>query len=117
MGSRYGGIHHIWDSRLDYSAVVVSVEYRVAPENPDSAPLEDCYTGLEWVASHASEMNVDTAKIMVAGVSVGGGLAAGGQVELHVWPDGESDQKGVDQKDIFQVVNYCLLAPQKRPYT
>lgn len=77
MGSRYAGIRHIWDSGLDCSAVVVSVEYRLAPENPDPAPLDDCYAGLEWVASHATEINVDAAKIMVAGVSAGGGLAAG----------------------------------------
>lgn len=59
MGSRYGDIHHAWDSRLDCNAVVVSVEYRLAPENPDPAPLEDCYAGLEWVASHATELHID----------------------------------------------------------
>ena len=76
-GNRYGGVHDIWDSGLECNAVVVSVEYRLAPENPDPAPLDDCYAGLEWVASRATELGIDSSKIMVAGVSAGGGLAAG----------------------------------------
>lgn len=60
-----------------FGAVVVSAEYRRAPEATGSAPLEDCYHGLLWVAEHADELGIDPARLVVAGASAGGGLAAG----------------------------------------
>jgi acetyl esterase/lipase len=56
--------------------VLVSVEYRLAPENPHPVPVEDCYAGLVWTAAHAAELGIDPARMVVAGVSAGGGLAA-----------------------------------------
>jgi len=58
-------------------AVVVSPEYRVAPENPFPAPLEDCYATLLWIAQAAGELGVDPDRIAVVGESSGGGIAAG----------------------------------------
>lgn len=58
-------------------AVLVSVEYRLAPEHPDPAPVLDCYAGLVWTAEHAAELDVDPEAIMIIGASAGGGLAAG----------------------------------------
>ncbi|MBC7277908.1 alpha/beta hydrolase [Nocardioides sp.] len=77
IGNRRLGLETFLPYVSDGSAVVVSVEYRLAPEHPDPAPVEDCYAGLVWTAKNAADLGVAPERIMIAGTSAGGGLAAG----------------------------------------
>jgi acetyl esterase/lipase len=77
IGDRFDGIGTILDWVHEFDAVAVSVEYRLAPEHPDPAPIVDCYAGLEWTAAHVAELGFDPDRLIIAGASAGGGLAAG----------------------------------------
>lgn len=61
----------------EVGVVAVSVGYRLAPEHPHPAPVEDCYAGLVWTAEHRDELGIDPSRLAIAGASAGGGLAAG----------------------------------------
>jgi len=60
----------------DCQCVVVSVDYRLAPETRYPGSLEDNYAALKWVHAHAAELGIDRSKIAVGGESAGGGHAA-----------------------------------------
>ncbi|MBB4905082.1 alpha/beta hydrolase [Actinophytocola algeriensis] len=89
---------HPWAARLaDFSGVVViSVGYRLAPENPFPAAFDDAYAVLTWAAEHAAELGIAPDRIAVGGHSAGGGIAAGIALRAR-------DEKG--PRICFQLLN------------
>ena len=77
MGDRLSQIDIPLEWLEEFGAVVISVDYRLAPEATGTTIVDDCYRGLLWTAEHADELGIDPARIIVAGASAGGGLAAG----------------------------------------
>lgn len=77
MGNRFMGGNAILEACREYGLVCISVEYRLAPENPYPAPTEDCYDGLKWVGANAAELEIDPEKLLISGASGGGNMAAG----------------------------------------
>jgi acetyl esterase/lipase len=82
------------------ACVVVSVEYRLAPENPFPAPLEDCYAALLWLSQQGAVLGINPSRIAIGGKSAGGGLAAG--LALLARDRGEV-------KPIFQLLIYPMI--------
>jgi len=77
MGDRFANLDIPLEWLERHGAVVVTIEYRLAPEVCGSTLVEDCYQGLLWIAAHADELGINPERIIVAGPSAGGGLAAG----------------------------------------
>lgn len=76
MGDRFANLDIPLDWLELHGAVVVTIDYRLAPEASGTTLVDDCYQGLIWIAAHAAELGIDPARIIVAGASAGGGLAA-----------------------------------------
>ncbi|MFJ2830093.1 alpha/beta hydrolase [Streptomyces sp. NPDC087263] len=76
VGNNRMGVPELLGWAEELGLVVVSVEYRLAPEHPHPAPVEDCYAGLVWTAKNADQLGIDPERMVVTGASAGGGLAA-----------------------------------------
>ena len=77
LGTNRSGADELAQWVDEVGVVAVSVEYRLAPEHPHPAPVEDCYAGLVWTGAHCGELGIDPSRLIIAGSSAGGGLAAG----------------------------------------
>jgi acetyl esterase/lipase len=77
VGNRLMDVPRLADLVDQLGVVAATVEYRLAPEHPHPAPVEDCHAALVWFARNAAEFGVDPTRIVVMGGSAGGGLAAG----------------------------------------
>ena len=113
IGDRFTGIDVMLDWVERFDGVCVSIEYRLAPEFPDPYPVEDCYAALLWTVEHSAELGIDPARLLIAGGSAGGGLAAGttllardrsgpalaGQVLMYPMIDDRNDTVSAHQVD------------------
>ncbi|GAB3689916.1 alpha/beta hydrolase [Saccharopolyspora tripterygii] len=101
---------HPWAGRIAELAgtTVISVGYRLAPENPYPAGLDDSYAALLWTAEHAAEFGVDRARIAVGGHSAGACLAAAVALRAR-------DQDGPALR--FQLLNQPELDDRMRSWS
>ena len=90
--------------------VTVSVEYRLAPEHPFPAPVEDCYAALKWLFSHTRELGIDPTHIAIGGASAGGGLAAG----LALLARDRAEVNIAFQLLIYPMIDDCNIRPASK---
>lgn len=76
FGDAFNGIVPLINYVEQFDVVAVTVDYRLAPENPAPAAFDDSYAGLVWAAAHAAELGFDPGRLVVAGGSAGAGVAA-----------------------------------------
>ncbi|MFH9552876.1 alpha/beta hydrolase [Streptomyces sp. NPDC017435] len=70
------GLDQLLELAERFGAALISVGYRLAPEHPYPAQINDAYAGLLWAADHADALGIDPERIVVTGYSAGGGLGA-----------------------------------------
>lgn len=76
VGTMYDDVAAAAEVASTVGGAVASIRYRLAPEDPYPAALEDSYAALVWLVQNAAELGIDPDRVVVAGVSAGGGLAA-----------------------------------------
>lgn len=100
LGDPFAEVSQFLPWITEFDAVVVTVEYRLAPEFPDPYPVRDCYSGLRWMGENLESLDIAPERLLIAGTSAGGGLAAG--VTLLVRDQGGPPLAG-------QVLTYPML--------
>jgi acetyl esterase/lipase len=100
MGDRFFtlGEHGLLDWVDALGIVLVSPEYRLAPESPHPVPVEDCLAGLIWTLEHAPAIGGDAGRVVLGGTSGGGTLAAGGALLAR-------------DRDVGPLAGQLLIAP------
>lgn len=82
-GNRFLGVESAMDFTADTKTVLITVEYRLAPEQPAPAAVHDSYAGLQWVVANSAALHVDPSRLIVFGCSGGAPIAAGACILSH----------------------------------
>jgi acetyl esterase len=124
----------------ELKSVVISVDYRLAPQFRFPTALEDCYTATKWITDHITEFHGNPKKVYVMGDSAGGGLATlvsirnrdrndfhiAGQILIYPWVDGEYKDRSFDlfakgymlTRDLMEIFIECYITdhiPRNHP--
>jgi acetyl esterase/lipase len=75
-GDNRAGVAYLLPYAEIFGAAIASIEYRLAPENPYPAAVDDCFRGFIWLVDQADRLGLDPDRIAITGASAGGGLAA-----------------------------------------
>jgi acetyl esterase/lipase len=97
---------------INADCVVVSVDYRLAPETTHPGPVEDCYTALKWLHEHAESLGVDPTRIALSGESAGGGLAAA----LALLTRDRGEIRLIHQHLVYPMLDDRTCAAKPHPY-
>ena len=100
LGDLEGDDNNIARMSVNTGCVIISTNYRLAPENPFPAPVEDCYAALKYMIKNAENLGIDKSRVAIGGGSAGGGLAAG--LAILARDRGEIDI-------IFQLLIYPMI--------
>ncbi|MFD4240340.1 alpha/beta hydrolase [Streptomyces sp. NPDC058525] len=101
---------HLWAAPMAHlsGAVVITVDYRLSPENRFPAALDDAYAALVWTYEHAAELGIDPDRIAVGGHSAGGGIAAAVALRAR-------DEQGPPIR--FQLLNEAILDDRQQTWS
>lgn len=108
---RFHGLNTLFPLIETLGVIVIGAEYRLTPEHPQPAPVEDSYAALQWAASHSAELGFNPKKLITCGGSAGGNLTAGvsllardrkgpailGQLLLYPWISDETSSPSLQQ--------------------
>ncbi|BCJ37775.1 esterase [Actinocatenispora thailandica] len=112
-----GGLHSEDNRCIHYAreaqVAVVAVDYRLAPEHPFPAAVEDCQDALGWIVEHARTLGCDPARIALGGLSAGGCLGAA----LALWTAEHRDIRPVFLMLLFPVLDARLATPSVNEFT
>jgi acetyl esterase/lipase len=112
-----GGLHSEDNRCIHYAreaeTAVVAVDYRLAPEHPFPAAIEDCQDTLDWLVGHAGELHVDASRLAIGGLSAGGALAAA----LGLWAAKRPAVSPIFLMLLFPVLDARLHSSSVREFT
>jgi len=75
-GNRFLALNIVTDWAIETQAIVISLEYRQAPEHTYPISLNECYETLKWISANAANLGINPKKLLISGQSAGAGLAA-----------------------------------------